>query len=145
MRRHTKCALVNGIQTCAHPILSFHDIPNPQASVDYNGTKLALALFLRSPQRASGGTILNSSSRSSGSGSASHTHGHVVEFDDDPGHDQHEITRWFGQHNLLLLCPVGIHRMDADGPFRAIFSARSEGRRDGKECVSTCRYRWQAY
>lgn len=98
---------------------AFHDIPNPQAAVDYNGTKLALALFLRSPQHStSSGSGTPSSAGSSGQSS-------VVELDDDPSHEDHEITRWFGQHNFLLFCPVGIHRMENDGTFRAIFSALS--------------------
>jgi hypothetical protein len=102
---------------------AFHDIPNPQAAVDYNGTKLALALFLRSPQHATSSSSSSSSGMPSSTGSSGH--GGVLELDDDPSHEDHEITRWFGQHNFLLFCPVGIHRMEDDGTFRAIFSALS--------------------
>ena len=71
--------------------------------VDYDGTKLVLALFLRSPAHA----------------------GTVQEQDDEPDHEQHEITRWFGHRNFLMLSPEGIHRLENDGVFRAIFSALS--------------------
>src|SRR3546814_4950982 len=36
-------------------------------------------------------------------------------------------------------------RITSKWPFRAAISARSEERRVGKECVSTCRSRWSPY
>src|SRR3546814_10239505 len=80
-RRHTRCALVTGVQTCALPIFSMDHRDIPQNEL---GQQLRmLGLVLDSPDAESG----------------------------------------------MLLVP----------PFR------SEERRVGKECVSTCRSRWSPY
>src|SRR3546814_5063850 len=96
-RRHTRCALVTGVQTCALPILNrsgllrsarndeFGLSPHPHALV---GRKVELFAFL-------------------------------------------DVER---------LVP-GVEVADRQ---RAII-ARSEERRVGKECVSTCRSRWSPY
>src|SRR3546814_2064567 len=75
-RRHTRCALVTGVQTCALPI--FRKIPAANASALPSAVNVAVALL--------------------GAKSAS-----------------------------------------------ATYSIRSEERRVGKECVSTCRSRWSPY
>src|SRR3546814_14225810 len=55
------------------------------------------------------------------------------------GDDQHRRANFRKQRPL-----VGTSRHDAvDGPVRR--ARRSEEGRVGKECVSTCRYRWSAY
>src|SRR3546814_18111190 len=44
------------------------------------------------------------------------------------------------------LDPAGIERIDViKGPSGTLFGSRSEERRVGKECVSTCRSRWLPY
>src|SRR3546814_2798172 len=78
-RRHTRCALVTGVQTCALPILG-------DAGEHF---QIAVA-----------------------------------------GLRQHEAAKWL--HCALQRLTLG----DA---------ARSEERRVGKECVSTCRSRWSPY
>src|SRR3546814_10114345 len=80
-RRHTSCALVTGVQTCALPILD------------------RLASRPRDPGR---------------SGSLHTTHSR--------------------------LSPLARH-----GPVAATSPRRSDERRVGKECVSTCRSRWPPY
>src|SRR3546814_16915771 len=45
---------------------------------------------------------------------------------------------WAG--NLLQVWFAGVHRHVGGG-----YTPRSEERRVGKECVSTCRYRWSPY
>src|SRR3546814_17785319 len=83
-RRHTRCALVTGVQTCALPISCvkhFAGYGAAEAGRDYNTTDI--------PERALRETYLP--------------------------------------------------------PFRAAVEARSEERRVGKECVSTCRSRWSPY
>src|SRR3546814_17446580 len=40
---------------------------------------------------------------------------------------------------------IGIGVIAVDGRPGALVGARSEERRVGKECVSTCRYRWSPY
>src|SRR3546814_9550663 len=83
-RRHTRCALVTGVQTCALPI-SF------------------LAFFAPSPPRPS---MLARKARSVGSMRALSSLASAL-----------PVSRWI----------------------------RSEERRVGKECVSTCRSRWTQY
>src|SRR3546814_3361584 len=93
-RRHTRCALVTGVQTCALPILAdgFH-----------------------------------------------------------PGHIDHrigeELARIDGEGDEE---PGFVFRRGSDEPFhpRLVIAGRakrSEERRVGKECVSTCRSRWSPY
>src|SRR3546814_2108031 len=91
-RRHTRCALVTGVQTCALPIC-FLDFGSEDGPVD---TRF-------------GATFLVS--------------GLVVEL----------VARVWGTDDrarFALLSGLGI---------------RSEERRVGKECVSTCRSRWSPY
>src|SRR3546814_9021929 len=87
-RRHTRCALVTGVQTCALPICAIPEI----ATVDDGYTSVI-------PK-------------------ATATIGEVFR---ENGYS----TSWFGKnHNT---------------------PDRSEERRVGKECVSTCRSRWSPY
>src|SRR3546814_3938596 len=87
-RRHTRCALVTGVQTCALPICI--DVSTRLAR-SQAGDKGALAL---------------------------------VEMYVGPGQHPQAITQEFGTFK------------EAAQPFR------SEERRVGNECVSTCRSRW---
>src|SRR3546814_3650738 len=80
-RRHTRCALVTGVQTCALPILNWLAGADPDTFLQTDGWKLAL----------------------------------------------------MGAMIVFIL------------PAFALVSTRSEERRVGKECVSTCRSRWSPY
>src|SRR3546814_2376844 len=91
-RRHTRCALVTGVQTCALPIFA---------------VRVRDAGLYRS-------TDVHTQSRLAG-----------------PGLDVIALAR-AGQRAAFAA-----ERIDADDRF-----ARSEERRVGKECVSTCRSRW---
>src|SRR3546814_8453564 len=92
-RRHTRCALVTGVQTCALPICSDPPIPK----ITHHGT---------------------------------HAHGQSVEYprrvpiSKSPSPSPPEIT-------TVIMATININR--------------SEERRVGKECVSTCRSRWSPY
>src|SRR3546814_9847291 len=92
-RRHTRCALVTGVQTCALPISE-------------TGCSRGIEKFQSGPSRRSGTD-------------ASTTDG--------------------------LPLPASILPSSARRPRRQSPSSRSEERRVGKECVSTCRYRWSPY
>src|SRR3546814_11049684 len=102
-RRHTRCALVTGVQTCALPILShFKD----ESAVN------ALLEASELPQDDYIGYALIESFK--------HLRPVWLEmFKKDPG-------------------------FLADDPAKAAL-LRSEERRVGKECVSTCRSRWSPY
>src|SRR3546814_1002111 len=89
-RRHTRCALVTGVQTCALPILLL--------AARQAGARLLQAILHLVPQAR-----------------AAQAH----------------------RDDLVGIGPAGDHAVDA--------RARSEDRRVGKECVSTCRSRWSPY
>src|SRR3546814_8535863 len=95
IRRHTRCALVTGVQTCALPI--------------YGAGSTKTAGGVRSGR---------------GRGRADGRRSGVLLLTSVPG--------W-----LLAPCTAA-----HEGCARSV---RSEERRVGKECVSTCRYRWSQY
>src|SRR3546814_6853335 len=94
-RRHTRCALVTGVQTCALPICF-----------------LIVEVFQRLGQI---GQRCSSASLSVG-----------------------QVNR-----RILRLLRLTDHQADEHG--KADDRRRSEERRVGKECVSTCRSRWSPY
>src|SRR3546814_1646640 len=98
-RRHTRCALVTGVQTCALPISSL-------SSGIIEDQKRAAAAFL----------VVSVDSKASSK-------------------EKKEKRRSRGEKRSELLGPS---RSDKEGK-------RSEERRVGKECVSTCRSRWSPY
>src|SRR3546814_15348738 len=98
-RRHTRCALVTGVQTCALPIYRKH-LACPST------------MLRRSPSPKGGGSAT----------SASHPKGS-------------QQMPFFKKSRRRFPPP-------ARRPGRAL---RSEERRVGKECVSTCRARWSPY
>src|SRR3546814_1012211 len=103
-RRHTRCALVTGVQTCALPIL------------------LAASLIASVAEAAVAGDapdneIVVTGLRESEAAAAEFVG--AISVDND-----NQIARFEGS-----ICP-------------AAFGLRSEERRVGKECVSTCRSRW---
>src|SRR3546814_4524909 len=89
-RRHTRCALVTGVQTCALPICYYLDLTNGRGS--------RYEIFCESL------------------------------FSGDPATTKRQIGRLVGYmiSNTMI-------------------QTRSEERRVGKECVSTCRSRWSPY
>src|SRR3546814_5554026 len=105
-RRHTRCALVTGVQTCALPISRRSSRAAPQ----------------------DGGSIA--------------PEGHVL-----PERVERSVARPFaGRHSIQsgrrLPEPVTIDPEIGQNPLDI---DRSEERRVGKECVSTCRSRWSPY
>src|SRR3546814_3321242 len=100
-RRHTRCALVTGVQTCALPILSF-----------------VLGAKLRELRVERGQSL----QQVADAVSASKAHLWEVE----TGKTQNpsvDLVRRLADH----------------------FGVRSDERRVGQECVSTCRSRWSPY
>src|SRR3546814_2560571 len=98
-RRHTRCALVTGVQTCALPISTANETntededsnpPTPYVDVEVLGEE----------------------------GEA---------FEEDSEQEEYRYLDSLGQFE------------------EDVTTARSEERRVGKECVSTCRSRWSPY
>src|SRR3546814_8755139 len=100
-RRHTRCALVTGVQTCALPISKTVILERMQRRL-----MQTYESFLRADQRACVAAVENL-------------------------YRKYAVTA--GQIEA---------QRDAAARKLAGFLARSEERRVGKECVSTCRYRW---
>src|SRR3546814_16493770 len=75
----------------------------------------------------------------------------------DPPHRQHLLRDDLGRIEDVEVEPVGeilVEELQAEFPFREVAhldripqvaAVRSEERRVGKECVSTCRSRWSPY
>src|SRR3546814_5561202 len=103
-RRHTRCALVTGVQTCALPILLGELLGPEQREVEVRATVVDRADLAR--------------------------RGLVLEEERARG-----AIQGVGQ-DLRPRVVVGL---------REVLEARSEERRVGKECVSTCRSRWSPY
>src|SRR3546814_3553967 len=101
-RRHTRCALVTGVQTCALPI-SFLDQISP---VDRDRVAAAM--------------------QSSG---------------DDP------VEAGLGPQSEVYVSLFLLRQLRGAASGSVVFAIdiRSEERRVGKECVSTCRSRWSPY
>src|SRR3546814_3019645 len=104
-RRHTRCALVTGVQTCALPISAKAGIQGDTDQSSANGilvstgvTKRANVLYLFSKSR-------------------------------------------YARHVPVKPLPPIAGRGAPANP-RPVHTGRSEERRVGKECVSTCRSRW---
>src|SRR3546814_1060883 len=95
-RRHTRCALVTGVQTCALPI--FAGVTDDIDRFHFNRAVARLYEFTNA----------------------------ILDADDEAGQDM----IWARREALEVL---------------ARLTGRSEERRVGKECVSTCRSRWSPY
>src|SRR3546814_15343194 len=111
-RRHTRCALVTGVQTCALPICLQ---PLGQEFLDLFG------LFARAAEA----DVLQSD---------------ILEARD-------LVRQLFGQDLAQEIGEAVLGRAD-EIPGRGALAhgdVRSEERRVGKECVSTCRSRWSPY
>src|SRR3546814_10230986 len=96
-RRHTRCALVTGVQTCALPILDILAKPEYRRLLDH--------------------------------------------------------ISWFNNHDFIHTNTIeyidaekaAVLPFAEEGQVLLSFRDRSEERRVGKECVSTCRSRWSPY
>src|SRR3546814_7185589 len=106
-RRHTSCALVTGVQTCALPILR-------EAGDTDRIEKLAVAIIetLSRPYEVDQNTLYIGASVGVAIGPRD---GRTAEM-------------------LIRSADLALYR-----------TKRSEERREGKECVSTCRSRWSPY
>src|SRR3546814_5077898 len=122
-RRHTRCALVTGVQTCALPISS--------AVIDW------LALLERVPgisdqqmKKAKARQILRARMLERGT---------ELVFGDDPLNDSWWLMS-SRESNLAKLILIAAGQPDWQGDL-PLMAQRSEERRVGKGCVITCRSR----
>src|SRR3546814_12765276 len=122
-RRHTSCALVTGVQTCALPIC------RPRHALAWQGKGAAMASFHLAVK-----TIGRSAGRSA-TAAAAYRAG--VEITDERTGLVHDYTRQQGvEHNALVV--------PAAAPAWASERARAEERRVGKEWERQGRYRGSA-
>src|SRR3546814_4510369 len=103
-RRHTRCALVTGVQTCALPI--------SKALAGHSLGAASVHEAIYSLLMLNGGFMAGSA--------------HISDL--DPAAESFPIVRESRPAQLAT-----------------VMSNRSEERRVGKECVSTCRSRWSPY
>src|SRR3546814_5150980 len=96
-RRHTRCALVTGVQTCALPISKGSAL----APTGYQGRTTIMEFM-----------VMND-----------------------------ELRRAVMRHAGM----GEIEQLAREAGMRTMYEDRSEERRVGKECVSTCRSRWSPY
>src|SRR3546814_16018106 len=128
-RRHTRCALVTGVQTCALPICDY---------MFASKRKILLKHLLARYRFPKLGTLEG----------VVHTHfQNCLARADNQGGIQHCGSRGGLCHAAFFhpdgwLFPRKRNAGSADR-FDAIQTLRSEERSVGKECVSTCRSRWQ--
>src|SRR3546814_11353484 len=118
--RHTRCALVTGVQTCALPISAFDQIEVARRDVERIGHR-RLRHSRLAPQLA---------------------HRRPCEYPPL----RHFVTFFTYLQTDLHLIAI-FHKKNCQNLFfsAALSPTRSEKRRVGKECVSTCRYRWSPY
>src|SRR3546814_13417938 len=119
--RHTRCALVTGVQTWSLPIYNLATTPRVK-----DGVRLPVA----DPESAQQLESLRSNTAAFG-----------VEYIDDLSPEQ-GIVHVIGPEQGFTLPGTTLVCGDSH---TAAHGARSEERRGGKECVSTCRSRWSPY
>src|SRR3546814_4824994 len=105
-RRHTICALVTGVQTCALPILTEH--PGVDAITFTGETRTGTAIMKAAAEGL------------------------------------RDVSFELGGKNSAIIFADADLDAAIEGIVRSVF-LRSEERRVGKECVSTCRSRWSPY
>src|SRR3546814_19623832 len=125
-RRHTRCALVTGVQTCALPIL--HGTGVRVTSIEPGLAETEFTLVRTGGDQSASDALY--------AGTHPITAGDIAEsvwwIANLPPHLN--INRFEVMPVSQSLAGLQIHR-----------DARSEERRVGKECVSTCRSRWAPY
>src|SRR3546814_10169855 len=107
-RRHTRCALVTGVQTCALPIYGTN-------AVLFGGAAGPINEQIEGPPSTPTSISYEKSNN--------------------------ELWMWSGETWSAVRGPERYKRIIYD----STAEARSEERRVGKECVSTCRSRWSPY
>src|SRR3546814_18478140 len=123
-RRHTRCALVTGVQTCALPISRKNDV------------------FCA---RKSGGSSRVDQRMQTCREAAEQWNQHIQRFITFNRYLPHGVKGMIG--SVKRACRSSLQRLILHKIGTAVgkTTGRSEERRVGKECVSTCRYRWSPY
>src|SRR3546814_5221608 len=157
-RRHTRCALVTGVQTCALPFSPATDL---SARGEDHVTLLEWAIWNQQPDSLS--ALLEAGADPAAPGMDQETVAHMAAMVDDARYLQVLIdqgapidlvgkrggrtpifraveNRRNAQFDLLVEAGADIRRTDSMG--NSLLHVRSEERSVGKECVSTCRSRW---
>src|SRR3546814_3054385 len=109
-RRHTSCALVTGVQTCALPISPVRE----GLSLKH---RFRFATYHLLPDERNRGTAIA----------------------------EERIVEVLPRLAPTLVCGPVIAQLTDHQLAQGVIEIRSEERRVGKECVSTCRSRWSQY
>src|SRR3546814_12035937 len=131
-RRHTRCALVTGVQTCALPILFLNGEPFGQGRMDLAQivAKLDTGAVARAAEKIAAKEPFDVLVVGGGPGGAA-----AAIYAARKGIRTGIVAECFGGP---VLDPLGIENFIS-------VQHRSEARRVGKECVSTRRSRWSPY
>src|SRR3546814_9537111 len=121
-RRHTRCALVTGVQTCALPIWVM--LPDAAPYI-LTGAKLAVAYSLIG--------IIGAEFIMSTGGM-----GYEISF----AYNNFDNATMYPLLLLILLVSITVNTALARWEKALMARRRSEARRAGKACVSACRARW---
>src|SRR3546814_13800410 len=112
-RRHTRCALVTGVQTCALPIFDLADIVVTAQKRAERLRDVPISIGVMSGETLDRATV---------------------------GGTAEALSRVAG-----VSTTTGLLSGATQIAIRGVTAGRSEERRVGKECVSTCRARWSPY
>src|SRR3546814_13764466 len=134
-RRHTRCALVTGVQTCALPILVAKDGSRLYAAAWPDREVVEFILGRSGPVRSVAVDFLPDNLHWT-------TDGAIIVAGQDSA--AKAVTDCFFSTAATCGLDSGFARLDPD---RMLLTCahRSDARRVGKECVSTCRSRWSPY
>src|SRR3546814_2355194 len=151
-RRHTRCALVTGVQTCALPISPRLQVLGLVGTVTILSAMVknigALAMLIPVAFQISRRTGTSPSSLLMPMAFGSLLGGLMTLIGNSPNvivsQMREEIV---GEpFRMFVFLPVGLGLAVAGVAFLTFgYKLRSEERRVGKECVSTCRSRWSPY
>src|SRR3546814_635370 len=147
-RRHTICALVTVVQTCALPIspLASSDSVAAQATVcssffidiwasDFSWQERKCRWLRAAPPRRAGVS----------SSQPADQEGQGDEEDRDDQHERRDRIDLWSDADADHAEDIDRQRGSAGAGHEVGNDERSEERRVGKECVSTCRSRWSPY
>src|SRR3546814_18631924 len=130
-RRHTRCALLTGVQTCALPISTATEISPTESLASTKASPIAAFTASITPSldaMRGAGLLISRTSRRGGF----------------PLQRHDSVKQRLGGRRAARHIDVNRNDPVAAAHHRIAVVIRSEERRVGKECVCTCRSRWSS-